>query len=128
MIRRPPGSTRTDTLFPYTTLFRSDGGGHIVLYSLFRRSTDMTQVQWPGASFTLDNRCIVHQGRKARAIQRGRHGQQPEIGAKRLLRIKRQSQAKIAIKAALMNLIEEDGGYAGQFRIVLTPVAENTFR
>src|SRR3546814_8692468 len=40
MIRRPPRSTRTDTLFPYTTLFRSppaqrgrgkrtiDGGGH----------------------------------------------------------------------------------------------------
>src|SRR3546814_3426697 len=25
MIRRPPGSTRTDTLFPYTTLFRSQG-------------------------------------------------------------------------------------------------------
>src|SRR3546814_10189698 len=38
MIRRPPRSTRTDTLFPYTTLFRSPqhvgasqhqiGGGH----------------------------------------------------------------------------------------------------
>src|SRR3546814_16106941 len=27
MIRRPPRSTRTDTLFPYTTLFRS----HVVL-------------------------------------------------------------------------------------------------
>src|SRR3546814_16325201 len=27
MIRRPPRSTRTDTLFPYTTLFRSKGGG-----------------------------------------------------------------------------------------------------
>src|SRR3546814_816017 len=26
MIRRPPRSTRTDTLFPYTSLFRSDGG------------------------------------------------------------------------------------------------------
>src|SRR3546814_13780544 len=25
-IRRPPRSTRTDTLFPYTTLFRSDEG------------------------------------------------------------------------------------------------------
>src|SRR3546814_4122836 len=25
MIRRPPRSTRTDTLFPYTTLFRSPG-------------------------------------------------------------------------------------------------------
>src|SRR3546814_9744631 len=27
MIRRPPRSTRTDTLFPYTTLFRSPGVG-----------------------------------------------------------------------------------------------------
>src|SRR3546814_14507701 len=26
MIRRPPRSTRTDTLFPYTTLFRSPPG------------------------------------------------------------------------------------------------------
>src|SRR3546814_5795262 len=25
MIRRPPRATRTDTLFPYTTLFRSQG-------------------------------------------------------------------------------------------------------
>src|SRR3546814_10310104 len=31
MIRRPPGSTRPDTLFPYTTLFRSAlGGEHAV--------------------------------------------------------------------------------------------------
>src|SRR3546814_15624453 len=33
MIRRPPRSTRTDTLFPYTTLFRSHpfigGGGSV---------------------------------------------------------------------------------------------------
>src|SRR3546814_18232627 len=28
MIRRPPRSTRTDTLFPYTTLFRSHAAGH----------------------------------------------------------------------------------------------------
>src|SRR3546814_20513370 len=27
MIRRPPRSTRTDTLFPYTTLFRSSATG-----------------------------------------------------------------------------------------------------
>src|SRR3546814_18246322 len=37
MIRRPPRSTRTDTLFPYTTLFRSpyriepDGAARILL-------------------------------------------------------------------------------------------------
>src|SRR3546814_4114458 len=30
MIRRPPRSTRTDTLFPYTTLFRSQHGGHVL--------------------------------------------------------------------------------------------------
>src|SRR3546814_13465214 len=29
MIRRPPISTRTDTLFPYTTLFRSLRASHI---------------------------------------------------------------------------------------------------
>src|SRR3546814_7952700 len=28
MMRRPPRSTRTDTLFPYTTLFRSIGCGY----------------------------------------------------------------------------------------------------
>src|SRR3546814_18918880 len=28
MLRRPPGSTRTDPLFPYTTLFRSIDWSH----------------------------------------------------------------------------------------------------
>src|SRR3546814_10389236 len=31
MIRRPPRSTRTDTLFPYTTLFRSTDTDHELL-------------------------------------------------------------------------------------------------
>src|SRR3546814_19186661 len=30
MIRQPPRSTRTDTLFPYTTLFRS--GDHVAIF------------------------------------------------------------------------------------------------
>src|SRR3546814_3093075 len=44
MIRRPPRSTRTDTLFPYTTLFRSQetwvliGGPPCQAYSLAGRS------------------------------------------------------------------------------------------
>src|SRR3546814_20946445 len=29
MPRRPPRTTRTDTLFPYTTLFRSGGGDRV---------------------------------------------------------------------------------------------------
>src|SRR3546814_10023971 len=32
MIRRPPRSTRTDTLFPYTTLFRSFSRFGVVLF------------------------------------------------------------------------------------------------
>src|SRR3546814_2249657 len=32
MIRRPPRSTRTDTLFPYTTLFRSRRIARTLLY------------------------------------------------------------------------------------------------
>src|SRR3546814_10840994 len=31
MIRRPPRSTRTDTLFPYTTLFRSAEGPQLII-------------------------------------------------------------------------------------------------
>src|SRR3546814_13962276 len=44
MIRRPPRSTRTDTLFPYTTLFRSVAQGVLtaaafgLLIALFVRS------------------------------------------------------------------------------------------
>src|SRR3546814_18575786 len=37
MIRRPPRSTRTDTLFPDTTLFRSCSGWQWMLPDLFRR-------------------------------------------------------------------------------------------
>src|SRR3546814_1758421 len=42
MIRRPPGSTRTDTLFPYTTLFRSHG-----------EASDMLARDQPGQIFAL---------------------------------------------------------------------------
>src|SRR3546814_14572107 len=36
MIRRPPRSTRIDTLFPYTTLFRSVGNGDSFSHALRR--------------------------------------------------------------------------------------------
>src|SRR3546814_5799039 len=37
MIRRPPRSTRTDTLFPYTTLFRSAAPGLVLVLGWRRR-------------------------------------------------------------------------------------------
>src|SRR3546814_1237859 len=41
MIRRPPRSTRTDTLFPYTTLFRS------------LPNVSYTKTNFTGSSFTI---------------------------------------------------------------------------
>src|SRR3546814_11913865 len=54
MTRRPPRSTRTDTLFPYTTLFRS-------LRSATRNSWQIDTVQWHPVQdeplrLALDNR------------------------------------------------------------------------
>src|SRR3546814_13307652 len=41
MIRRPPRSTRTDTLFPYTTLFRSAAS---VILAVFENSSSASGV------------------------------------------------------------------------------------
>src|SRR3546814_1698531 len=56
MIRRPPRSTRTDTLFPYTTLFRSRAGADAwriasALSHPLRRGVDRLSRLWrqPGA-------------------------------------------------------------------------------
>src|SRR3546814_16765081 len=38
MIRQPPRSTRTDTLFPYTTLFRSESQDDLIRYYTFNDS------------------------------------------------------------------------------------------
>src|SRR3546814_8285938 len=47
MIRRPPRSTRTDTLFPYTTLFRSDTGKAAFYFKpRVRRPAVKTSIQY----------------------------------------------------------------------------------
>src|SRR3546814_7694578 len=50
MIRRPPRSTRTDTLFPYTTLFRSSGmaarGARRSMIVLLTEFTDATSAEF----------------------------------------------------------------------------------
>src|SRR3546814_11912683 len=69
MIRLPPGSTRTDTLFPYTTLFRSIGyrvqaPGRLVdadIGRLCRQHHCDQQLEW-GPVFELGTRCRVEFG------------------------------------------------------------------
>src|SRR3546814_2559926 len=51
MIRRPPISTRTDTLFPYTTLFRS-GSATELAPLVGRASAAITPAGLPSHSFT----------------------------------------------------------------------------
>src|SRR3546814_18979292 len=47
MIRRPPRSTRTDTLFPYTTLFRSEGPPAHIVHDIEVRADDIGVVAEP---------------------------------------------------------------------------------
>src|SRR3546814_12768469 len=60
MIRRPPRSTRTDTLFPYTTLFRSLWHHHLVI----------AQIGNEGAQRRLTHRKANHQSKCKGAIDK----------------------------------------------------------
>src|SRR3546814_2838725 len=51
MIRRPPRATRTDTLFPYTTLFRSSRAVEMVIEDL-RLSKILTKQAFENAIVT----------------------------------------------------------------------------
>src|SRR3546814_13601485 len=51
MIRRPPRSTRTDTLFPYTTLFRSGRALRVGCHHVFSQHTLCGRV---GGAVVLD--------------------------------------------------------------------------
>src|SRR3546814_8071412 len=54
MIRRPPRSTRTDTLFPYTTLFRSTLWTDFELFGAKHKHVVIAQI----ADSMNDYRCI----------------------------------------------------------------------
>src|SRR3546814_6912993 len=53
MVRRPPGSTRTDTLFPYATLFRSLSAGafRVSGAGVLLRGPGTHQPAFPGGGF-----------------------------------------------------------------------------
>src|SRR3546814_2140345 len=63
MIRRPPRSTRTDTLFPYTTLFRSDQDRRAVdvVHRHVEEALDLVGVKVNG-QHTVDANDVEHVG------------------------------------------------------------------
>src|SRR3546814_960550 len=68
MIRRPPRSTRTDTLFPYTTLFRSAGPAQRV-QPLLRRPRGGGDARQPATALLA----AELRGNGRGAVQPGRH-------------------------------------------------------
>src|SRR3546814_16743797 len=66
MIRRPPRSTRTDTLFPYTTLFRS--GEAFYIHCDVRSEADLISAreqmveQFGGVDLLFNNAGVAQSG------------------------------------------------------------------
>src|SRR3546814_3347484 len=77
MIRRPPRSTRTDTLFPYTTLFRS--------YEI------ASALALPFDAKSFDAACLMHVGMnipdKARLFSEARRSEEHTSELQSLMRI-----------------------------------------
>src|SRR3546814_6137828 len=94
MIRRPPRSTRTDTLFPYTTLFRSARGGWA------DRAAD--------PAVHLPRRVLHRGGRHQRLRARRRHGrgahQRSEEHTSELQSLMRISYAVFCLKKKIIFL------------------------
>src|SRR3546814_5016278 len=67
MIRRPPRSTRTDTLFPYTTLFRSVDDNVVLVVDHLAAESPHQPV---GPRTVADRIAERHAGRRALGMQR----------------------------------------------------------
>src|SRR3546814_19963155 len=107
MLRLPPRSTRTDTLFPYTTLFRS--GSAVVLMdraALFvdGRYTVAARDQVDGDCYQIAS--VPHTGPGAWPAEHGRdgarHGYDPRLHTRTLLARKNVVAGKgVAVRVAL---------------------------
>src|SRR3546814_18358846 len=86
MIRRPPRATRADTLFPYTTLFRSlvaagsvDAAFHLVPAAPASGARIFARLHHAGARRTADRQISLGLQRMARQIMFGEIGVQPGL-------------------------------------------------
>src|SRR3546814_16076612 len=73
MIRRPPRSTRTDTLFPYTTLFRSGAEGAMLALEEMREVAAALYLNEFGSSWkTVSSSRFNHSAMLTSALVDGR--------------------------------------------------------
>src|SRR3546814_3114595 len=95
MIRRPPRSTRTDTLFPYTTLFRSFMDPRICE---------------DDGSFNAPNRAAARKGRQGsgrNALRRARPGRSEEHTSE-LQSLMRISYAVFCLKKKMISSTDDN--------------------
>ena len=78
------------------------------------------------ASLTRDHGCITQQGSHGRNVERGRHHEDAQLGAKQRLRLQRERQAKVAMQVALVKLVEQHDADALERRIVEQHSREHT--
>src|SRR3546814_3111217 len=97
MLRRPPRSTRTDTLFPYTTLFRS---GRLDVADGEHEMVDAVDLHPPSFSAGLPSLWIACQGRLAKEIGTGSRNADEEARARPALRRPRFDHSRGARLAA----------------------------
>src|SRR3546814_16295214 len=71
MIRRPPRSTRTDTLFPYPTLFRSDGREYQHPSYLHRTDGSQDRINRPGGNRRNASNLFNNRNQGMRPVQAG---------------------------------------------------------
>src|SRR3546814_9009312 len=92
MLRRPPRSTRTDPLFPYTTLFRSSGR------RLTRLSVPCPRARFPRGAFQPHRQCVRMGQRPALLPLLGLEGLRSEEHTSELQSLMRISYAVFCLK------------------------------
>src|SRR3546814_5411722 len=83
MSRRPPRSTRTDTLFPYTTLFRSeavDGAGRAADEAAVLRPCAVALERMAGLAALVDGGAAPRIAQRVAALRRRRGRRSHRLG------------------------------------------------
>ena len=104
-----------------------DGIRHLPLQRRIGLAAEIAGLDRKGAAFACDHRRVAEQLCHPRAVERRRHHQDAQILAQAGLRVARQREAEIGIERALVKLVEQHRGDAGQFRIVENLPREDAF-
>ena len=105
---------------------RHDGVGDLRLDGP-RIAPDVARLDRKRPAFAFDHRRAAEQPGHARAIDRRRHHEEPQILAQALLRVAGQRQTEIGIERALVEFVEQHGGDALEHRIVEDKPGEHPF-